>query len=628
MRPLPPAHGPADCVQTWIREARRDPAGAGYGVARNAIFDAVRADRAGPVAVRLLASTTDARGDVRLLLLRLLTDLCGSDGAVWPEAASAAVARLRDPDEPVRRAAAWLLAEADHRWAEELLTGPGPEPRPERGPERGSERERAGPAPDAVVRLALAEALLLRPTVQVRQRIREALRSDRDPAIRLRAAPRPDTDAVLADLDAGGARLGGPGGRVRWAAGTVWGLAARSGAEETCYEHVGLLTARTTAVAQRAAVDMAEEALREWRAAPRALAPQLRPLLGPGTHPEVRAAAAAVVGAPLESARLCAGELADLLDELPRTAAPALARIGDARALAQLSRLVAEGTPGPELADAATGLADAGVDVGPLVAAAAAFLDRHEDGKKAAVVAGVGAAVGVLRACGPAAAAAVPQVLRLLGPDEDAAVRTRAVLALGAMGPGAAAAVPLLAGLAGRLRTRFEGHVEMTLVRITGDRRRAERVFVMLPEGRRNLTLAADLLRWLAGHGGLDPHHVAYLREAAARPEQQPVHPVCVGTLWQHEGPAAVELALDLLPRFMGSDLHGPYVCRVLGDMGASAAPAVPALREVAERRVRVPMCIGDSDQEVRADERLAGAAREALRRIGDATAGRDRAPY
>ncbi|MEV6733154.1 HEAT repeat domain-containing protein [Streptomyces sp. NPDC051364] len=585
-------------METWIREARRDPASAACGLVRRVIFDAVLADRTGPVAVRLLDATADERADVRLLLLEIVTGLSGCIHDPWPEAAAAAVARLRDPDEPVRRAAAWLLAEADHRQAVELLTG-------------------AGQEPDPVARLALAEALLVRPDAPQRQ----LPAADRDPAIRLRAARRPDTEAVLADLDAAGARLGGPGGRMSWGAGTVWGLAARSGDENTCYEHVGLLAARDTAVAQRAAVDMAEVAVREWRAAPEALVPHLRPLLGAAADPGVRAAAAALLGSLLETTRLCAGELAGLLDELPDAAAPALARIGDVRALPQLCRLVAEGRTVAVVGEAAEGLAGAGADAGPLVAAATEFLDRHLDRHEGATDRNAAAAVGVLRVCGAASAVAVPQLLCLLGADDAGWLRTQAALALGEIGPGAAAAVPLLEGLAGGGSTRFEGHVEMALIRITGERRRAERLFARLPAWRRNASLAADLLEWFAEHGGLEPQHVAYLWEAVDTAGA--VHPKWAAALWRHEGAAAAALALEVLPRALDGELYGPYACTVLGDMGAAAAPAVPALRAVAGRRVRVALHTGSFEQDTRGDERLAAAARGALHRIGESAAGR-----
>ncbi|MFF3013180.1 hypothetical protein [Streptomyces sp. NPDC057939] len=587
-------------METWIHEVLRDPASARCGAARRAIFDAVGKDRGGPVTGRLLAEVRAAPVRPRLLLLELLGGLCGNGDVPWPGVAAVAVLLTRDPDAPVRRAAAWLLTAADHHRAVGLLTG--------------SDAER-----DPVARTALAEALLARGDGPDRP----TLRADRDPAIRLRATLRPDTDAVLADLDAAGARLGGAGGRVRWGAGTVWGLAAtRSGDAETCYADIGLLAAHGTVVARRAAVDMAAIALREWRTAPQALVPHLRPLLGGAADPGVRAAAAAAVAGPMATTRLCAEELARLLDELPDVAAPALARIGDVRALPRLCGLVGGGTSTRTVSEGVDGLARAGCDLGPLVAAAADFLDRHAGAGDR----GVRAAVGVLRGCGPAAVDAVPQLLRVLASDTDGATgpRTLAVLALGGIGPGAAAAVPLLDSLRGGVVGRFTGEVEMALIRITGDRRRAERVFAGLPEGRRDLRLTARLLEWLAGHGGLEPRHVAHLREACADPAGRAVHPGCAGTLWRHEGDAVAELALDvLLPHVVG-EVHGVYVCTVLGAMGASAARAVPALREVAGRRERVRMYIGDFDEETRADERLAAAARAALCRIAGAPASRD----
>ncbi|MFF4319434.1 hypothetical protein [Streptomyces sp. NPDC001568] len=596
MRPQTPVLlGPADCVETWIHEALHDPTSARCGAARSAIFDAVRIDRAGPLTGRLLAEVRAAPVGPRLLLLELLTGLCTGHDVPWPEAAAAAVSLMRDPQPSVRRASAWLLCDADQHRASGLLTGPDAEP-------------------DPVARLALAEALLVRGNGPDRR----TLRADPDPAIRLRAALRPDTDAVLADLDAAGARLGGPGGRTSWGAGTVWGLAAsRSGDAETCYADIGLLAARDTAVARRAAIDMAEVALRKWRAAPEALVPHLRPLLNGAGDPGVRAAAASVVAGPLATTRLCAEELAALMDELPEAAAPALARIGDVRALPRLCAIVAGGTLARTVTEGVDALARTGCDLGPLIATAAGFLDRHEGVADRTVW----AAVGVLRACGPAAAAAVPQLLRLLAPDADpTGLRTQAVLALGETGRGAVDAVPRLEGLLGGPGSRFTGQVEMALIRINGDRRRAERLFARLPERRRDLNLAASLLTWLAEHGGLEPRHVAYLRAACADPTRRAVHPKCAGALWRQEGDDVAELALDVLVPHLGGEVYGEYVCTVLGAMGAAAAGAVPALRAVAERRERLRLYIGGFDEETRADERLAEAARAALRRIADAT--------
>ncbi|MEU1193184.1 hypothetical protein [Streptomyces sp. NPDC005859] len=80
---------------------------------RTAIFDAVGADRTGPVAVRLLRLAHSDDPFVRREVMALLRSL-SSDGS-WPAAAEAALARLSDADEQVRRRAARLLVHAGGR---------------------------------------------------------------------------------------------------------------------------------------------------------------------------------------------------------------------------------------------------------------------------------------------------------------------------------------------------------------------------------------------------------------------------------------------------------------------------------------------------------------------------------
>ncbi|MBT2449539.1 hypothetical protein J7F03_21100 [Streptomyces sp. ISL-43] len=591
MSPRPPGPAdPADCVDAWLEEARRDRKGTAYWAARSAVFDAVGRDGEGPAARRLASLTTHTRGDVRLRVLRLLTDLASV--ATDPTAAAGtALPLLSDPDEPVRRAAAWLLAATDRERAEELLTAPAD------GPD----------APGPVARLALAEALL----VAGGDGLRDRLRTDPDPGIRLRAAPAPDGDAVLADLDAAGTRIGGPGGRLEWRIGTVWGLQARrSDAEDTCYAQVAALAVRPTAAARLAAVDMAGVALRNWRAAPEALVPHLRPLLA---DPWAGPAAVRVVGASLEATRLCREELAEPGPVRGDTATLALARTGDVRALPELCRMVREGRCGPASAEAAEGLAGVpGVDLAPLVAAAVAALDGRG-------VDDAGSSLAVLSACGAAAAPAVPVLVRLLeglrgdGSDNRRASRLAAVL--GAIGTAAAPALPLLDALAANGQGVRGGHTPMALIRISGDRRRAEEVLAGVDERPRGIAVAARLLEWLAEHGGLEPHHVACLREKTA--DGARAHPRMIGTLWQHAGEEPTGPALDAFLDNVGRDGLGLYVCRVLTAVGPAAAVAAAALRAATEQRVRTPMYVGDEDQEMREDERLAGAVRETLRRIG-----------
>ncbi|WP_371617815.1 hypothetical protein [Streptomyces sp. NBC_00454] len=81
--------------------------------ASTAVLDAVLADRAGPVAVRLLQLSQSGDAFVRREAMELLSSAGGR--TPWPEAAEAAFARLTDPDEAVRRRAAFLVVRAGGR---------------------------------------------------------------------------------------------------------------------------------------------------------------------------------------------------------------------------------------------------------------------------------------------------------------------------------------------------------------------------------------------------------------------------------------------------------------------------------------------------------------------------------
>lgn len=482
-------------MDAWLEEAGQDRTGHAYGAARSTVFDAVRRDADGPQARRLASLASEARGDARLWVIRLLTDLA-SGTEHRTAAARTALPLLDDPDPAVRRAAAWLLAEADRARAEALLTAPA---------------DADGPgAPDPVARLALAEVLLVRGG----DGLAERLRTDADPAVRLRAAPAPEGEAVLADLDATGTRIGGPGSRVAWRIGTVWGLKARSSTDEsTCYAQVARLAVRPTEAARPAAVDLAAEAMRHWRAAAAALVPHLRPLLADAW---AGPAAAQVLAASLEAARLCREELAEPGPARAEAATLGLARIGDVRALPELCRMVREGACGWGAVEAAGGLAGVpGTDLAPLVAASLAALDlpAPEDAERG---------LAVLSVCGAAAAPALPLLDAL--PENW---------------PGSRAA-----------------HTAMSPIRISGDRRRAEAVLGRLGDRPRDVALAARILEWLADNGGLEPHHVARLRENAA--DAEGAHPRLLATLWLHAGdeptgptghPAADRRALGRAPK-------------------------------------------------------------------------------
>ncbi|MER6197927.1 hypothetical protein ABT234_11260 [Streptomyces sp. NPDC001586] len=78
--------------------------------ARIAVLDAIRADRTGPVSVRLLELSRADDTFVRREVLDLLSS--ARAGRPWPDAAEAALARLADPDDEVRRRAAYLVVHA------------------------------------------------------------------------------------------------------------------------------------------------------------------------------------------------------------------------------------------------------------------------------------------------------------------------------------------------------------------------------------------------------------------------------------------------------------------------------------------------------------------------------------
>ncbi|MFE2560609.1 hypothetical protein ACFXGT_32265 [Streptomyces sp. NPDC059352] len=80
---------------------------------RIAILDALRADRVGPVALRLLRLAHADDVFVRREVMDLLSPAWGTPP--WPAAAEAALARLADSDEEVRRRAAWLVVRGGGR---------------------------------------------------------------------------------------------------------------------------------------------------------------------------------------------------------------------------------------------------------------------------------------------------------------------------------------------------------------------------------------------------------------------------------------------------------------------------------------------------------------------------------
>ncbi|MEU5811474.1 hypothetical protein [Streptomyces sp. NPDC047718] len=80
---------------------------------RIAVLDAIRADRTGPIPLRLLHLARTGNVFVRRESLDLLASDCAAHP--WPEAAETAITRLTDEDEEVRRRAARLVIRAGDR---------------------------------------------------------------------------------------------------------------------------------------------------------------------------------------------------------------------------------------------------------------------------------------------------------------------------------------------------------------------------------------------------------------------------------------------------------------------------------------------------------------------------------
>lgn len=223
--------------------------------ARIAVLEAIRADRTGPVPLRLLQLSRAEDAFVRREVMDLLSS--AGDRRPWPEAAEAALARLTDPDEEVRRRAAYLVVHAGSRDVALRALGELTEP---------------------VVRTALAD--WLRGSVAHLQD--DALASIRFLA-RLEtlsvAPPRqwPPLDrALLADAREAARHLDGVGWR--------WGRVLYGLGRE---RHVYALVARLLAdpVTRDIGAGLAREACHDWRAAPVELLPLLVRHCGEGMSP-------------------------------------------------------------------------------------------------------------------------------------------------------------------------------------------------------------------------------------------------------------------------------------------------------------------------------------------------------
>ncbi|NEA68050.1 HEAT repeat domain-containing protein [Streptomyces sp. SID12488] len=278
---------------TWPDEAVADgTATTPAHPSRIALFEAIRADRTGPVATRLLRLTHADTPFVRREALDLLHNLAHEQP--WPEAVNAAVARLGDPDEEVRRRAACLVGY-----------------RGQPGPVLAA----LGELTDPVVRTILARAL--GPTAA-------HLTDDDLASVRflahletLREAPptrRRFLDAVLLD-------------DVQEAVhhlediGHLWGQALyKLGREHDTYALVARLL--TDPATRDIGADLAREACHDWRAAPVRLLPLLIQHQGQKATPAL--GAALTTASISEAARRTHGAL---LIEVPSTPPPRARRI-------------------------------------------------------------------------------------------------------------------------------------------------------------------------------------------------------------------------------------------------------------------------------------------------------------
>lgn len=608
---------PTDLLESWLATALSSSLGEGFGPARTAIFEALRSDPADPIAGRLFELAEHPDSTVRAVVLQLLTDLAPlvpGQNAV----AEVGVSALADRDARVRRRAAWLVAAADHDRVRSLLGAGGADSEP-------------------IVRLALVEAVIgthcTHPDCPCHALV-EALLTDSDPAIRLRAgleSARSANAAELAclhaalieDLAEAGQRLGGPGSRLRWSAGMLWaGALIRQDLESECYLQVTGLLARPEPVCRHTGVEMAHEAIRHWRAAGSALSSALAAALDDNVV-EVSLAAAAAIGASLELSRVHADKLAAVLSlaGFREVAGMALGRIGDNRdhghsgvgddALTALRREIDAGHL------ECTADRSGGCSLGRAVMALSALASR-DDAASAA-----GAMVGALEV-----------LIERTDPFHDT-VRWQIISWLGDLGAVAVAAVPIVERiLAGDTKGTWSAPGTLALVKITGDRARAEQLLdgymadLTERHAARRLSghFPAQVLTWLSENGGVAERHVEFVQRLVSA-EPRRVHPQALAVLWRARGTQVADLVRTTLAGYLDDDLWGPLACEVFAEMGRDAANMLPALNTIIERPHRLGFHIGDLDAELRADEQLLAAALAAREAITRAVAVRRRPP-
>ncbi|MFI6982615.1 hypothetical protein ACIBSV_28980 [Embleya sp. NPDC050154] len=609
---------PTETTAAPLSPTVHDPLFAGYG---DATYQAILADRDGPTAREMFARSADPDPAVRRRVMTLLTTVSHAVQR-WPAAADIAANLLIDPDERVRRAAAWLLAQADLDRALHMAHEP--------------------PA-DPVAGLALVEAALGRwapGTEAARLDLAGHLREHPDPAVRLRAgfaalalcAPerRGNWERVIRGALGSAERLSGPGSPVTWSAAELLASAFERGgrAEIDWYLWADLLMRSPDPATARVGIGFGREAIGKWRAGPVRLLPALGHALD-HEDPDVRAAALHTIGGSTQATRGAADRLARLTAD-PIAGWPAvvaLAREGDRRALpavrAALFTAATDATH-PGLTRAAAGFAD-----DPSALLPAAGLDRLARHDAASCVRSLRergcllpAAVAALNPDAPADAAVVPALIATLSDVASVEAHTwpraRIAQVLGEFGPAAGEAVPLLARLVAEAPETLAQHAALALIRITGDRRLAEARLDALESVIRRPRQAVVLLEWLVDNGGLSPRHSAALWSMAADPDR--TYARVLEPLWRHAGAAALPVLLASLPRLLDADVYASSVYRLLDEMGAAAAPLLPALDTIVDSPERPPLLDDDRDR-IRLDEALVERARAARARIAAAIA-------
>ncbi|MFJ3619371.1 HEAT repeat domain-containing protein [Streptomyces iakyrus] len=404
---------------TWPDEAVADgTATTPAHPSRIALFEAIRADRTGPVATRLLRLARADTPFVRREALDLLHSMARQ--RPWPEAVNAAVACLSDPDEEVRHRAACLFGHCG---------------------QPGLVLAALGEVADPVVRTILAKAL--GPTSA-------HLTDDPLASVRflahletLRAAPptrwRSLDAALLSDVREAAHHLRDIG--------RIWGQVLYGlRREHATYALVARLLAAPAT--RDIGADLAREACHDWRAAPMRLLPLLARHRGQRLTPALHKALA--TASISEAAMRTHGALLSEVPCTPSTRARRIPSTTTAYDSASAAALLAAKPVGTVRLARASEIFEVLLDDGPLTFRQAAQLYNltfRRPGRSQAECAPLW-----LRHAGPSA---LPRLLALMTPHlADYAVGEYYLTGLARMGGHARQALPAVTALIDR-RTRI-----------------------------------------------------------------------------------------------------------------------------------------------------------------------------